>query len=108
MYGEVAPRPERVRKGMSEPTAAPYIEYDPDTETYCGACRSVIPIHGPHLCANPAVRYEPPTLRDQFAMAALTGLWSTCVQGEPLDTRRCASLCYKQADAMMIARDDKR
>lgn len=43
------------------------------------------------------------TLRDQFAMAALAGLWSTCVPGEPLDTKRCAALCYKQADAMMEA-----
>lgn len=51
----------------------------------------------------PAVRCEPPTLRDRFAMAALTGL----SVAEIVDPDRAARWAYKLADAMLGARGGK-
>ena len=52
------------------------------------------------------LREAQPTLRDQFAMAALTGiLVHTGWDRKP--TEQLARLAYYQADAMMEARDAK-
>jgi hypothetical protein len=53
-----------------------------------------------------------PTLRDQFAMAALTGLWAGegCAErnsGEYATTEQAAKLAYIQADAMMERRESQ-
>ena len=44
-----------------------------------------------------------PTLRDQFAMAALTGMLAACPHPEELITRR-SNTAYEYADAMLKAR----
>jgi len=51
---------------------------------------------------------EQPTLRDRFAMAALTGLMANseyrdCTTTHEEDAREC----YQLADAMLLARSDK-
>lgn len=50
---------------------------------------------------------EQPTLRDQFAMAALTGMCAApvdCYSGTKAEIARWA---YEQADAMLKAREPK-
>lgn len=52
---------------------------------------------------------QQPTLRDQFAMAALTGLCSTDSAGVFTDTSRCiavAKSAYNYADSMIKAREE--
>jgi hypothetical protein len=48
-----------------------------------------------------------PTLRDQFAMAALTGLWANMQSDADFADTTCdddAETCYMMADAMLAAR----
>ena len=47
----------------------------------------------------------PITLRDQFAMAALTGLADVKTGDDRVTTEVIAKACYMLADAMMEARD---
>lgn len=69
-------------------------------------------ISGVHLeLAEPATPATPatspqaaPTLRDQFAMAALTGLLAS---EDMIDEDKAATLAYDCADAMLAARDGK-
>jgi len=89
-------------EGSRMRNTASFIEYDPSKESYCGACQSVVPIGQPHLCLNPAVIYEPPTLRDKFAMAALTGRLTDPTTN--CDPRAYAEYSYMVADAMLEAR----
>jgi hypothetical protein len=49
---------------------------------------------------------ETPPLRDQFAMAALTGLLSALEYGNPAD--HIAQQAYAAADAMLEARKTKK
>ena len=44
------------------------------------------------------------TLRDQMAMAALSG---ACVTDNDISQERMASWCYRMADAMLAARSAK-
>ncbi len=78
-----------------------YIEYDPNSQTFCGRCRSMVPINSPHECVSFGMPQESPTLRDQFAMAALTGLF--CDE-EEYNFNRISSKAYRMADAMLVAR----
>jgi len=50
---------------------------------------------------------EPPTLRDQFAMAALTGFVASGKLGEAYTQEVLAGASYQIADAMMEAREAK-
>lgn len=47
---------------------------------------------------------ETATLRDQFAMAVITGLSANPKSWEALDYATAADVSYKQADAMLAAR----
>ena len=58
----------------------------------------------PGSAALPATFVE--TLRDRFAMAALTGILSNS-HDDGLSTELVASACYDYADAMMEARNDQ-
>lgn len=49
---------------------------------------------------------EQVTLRDQFAMAALTGLLAALTHGSPAD--HIAKQAYAAADAMLEARKEKK
>ena len=49
----------------------------------------------------PSPEYEVPSLRDQFAMAALTGMAASDTRDSP---ENFAKASYKLADAMMEAR----
>lgn len=52
--------------------------------------------------------YEKNQLRDQFAMAALTGIWaSESPEYEIGDLERIAAKAYAQADAMLKAREKR-
>jgi hypothetical protein len=55
---------------------------------------------GPGYCE---IVEEPKTLRDEFAMAALGGLFSNN-RIEIVNYDQCSKECYKMADAMMEAR----
>ena len=52
------------------------------------------------------LKSERATLRDQFAMAALTGLLSALEYGNPAD--HIAQQAYAAADAMLEARKEKK
>jgi len=45
-----------------------------------------------------------PTIRDQFAMAALAGCLADCAYFGDEDLEITASNCYRIADAMLVAR----
>ena len=50
------------------------------------------------------LNWERPTLRDQFAMAALTGIMHRPSNNEPCGNDLLAKSCYSMADAMLKAR----
>lgn len=52
---------------------------------------------------------EQPTLRDQFAVAALTGIVSTLALNDTStgEVKDSAQLAYEFADAMLAAREEK-
>ena len=63
----------------------------------------------PFIVSTPS-RPEKPTLRDQFAMAALTGLIGSGKSWDSNKGRRCAAVsrsvtAYKYADAMIAERN---
>lgn len=63
----------------------------------------VLPVPGPGDGLPSSMTYEIATLRDQFAMAALTGIMSnSSYNGDTNDM--ITSISYELADAMMEAR----
>lgn len=62
--------------------------------------KTIVNIEGHQL---PAMFSEATTLRDQFAMAALTGVQADVPFYDP-DPAAIAARCYEIADAMMEAR----
>lgn len=48
--------------------------------------------------------FDFPTLRDQFAMAAMQGMLAACTGWSERDQERLASCSYKMADEMMKER----
>jgi hypothetical protein len=64
--------------------------------SYCPDCRSIV--------RKPE---EPMTLRDQFAMAALTGLIGAYTYPEEM-SKKLARSAYVIAEAMMSARGERR
>ena len=66
--------------------------------------------YNPHVMASSQTNWgktivEQPTLRDQFAMAALTGMMATNSTNDVMAYVRDA---YKMADAMLAAREEKK
>jgi len=51
------------------------------------------------------VNNNTPSLRDQFAMAALTGLYSHHLADATLSVSKYSEMAYRQADAMMETRE---
>jgi len=90
-----------------------YIPFDPENEQWCGTCHSVVP-KGPHLCVFSRgyvgqLEYAEPTatLRDQFAMAALTGAAGELAMDSNVSVEWAAAItrnAYILADAMLEAR----
>ena len=82
---------------------AAYLEYDPLTEEFCGICQRIVPKDAPHRCHPPPLPAQA-TLRDQFALAALTALLAGS-----MEMRHAALLAskraYEIADAMIEARN---
>lgn len=55
--------------------------------------------------SNNGVNHSTPTLRDQFAMAALTGIMSrTDSANRGVASKNAAAIAYRAADAMIAAR----
>lgn len=54
------------------------------------------------------LKTEEPTLRDHFAMAALTGELAACAGSETsIDIKKLSVWCYEVSDAMLAAREGK-
>lgn len=90
----------------------------PETEAFAGEWECAfeddgaegIIADGEFTVVEPATDYTP-TLRDQFAMAALTGVIRTC-KADTLEPRQTmeqhfANKAYAVADAMLAAREAK-
>jgi hypothetical protein len=86
---------------MAQDNNSPYLEYDPNMQEFCGTCRGVV------------------ALRDQVAIAAMTGMLSARrevdADGTELDPwlansyelHALAEGSYRVADAMLEARKPK-
>ena len=63
----------------------------------CPRCLKVVPLGKPHVCEP-----DDTSLRDRFAMAALSGNLSSL----PVHKKDIAERVYEIADAMMAAREE--